>query len=123
MATQPSISTQSLPHPGVGGYEEEVFVKGATRRMASGALVRDLVTDATKLRFTLRWPALTAAQRGDVLAAYALLRDGTSRTFTAPSGSTYTVVLAENGFPQFAIVATKGGSALMYSGSLSLEEV
>jgi hypothetical protein len=123
MATQPSVGGQALPHPSVGGYDEEVFAKGATRRMASGALVRDLTVNATKLRFTLRWPALTATERGHVLAAYALLRDGTSRTFVAPSGTSYTVVLAENGDPRFGVVATKGGSALLYSGSLSLEEV
>ena len=123
MATQPSLGAQSLPHPGLGGYEEEVFVKGATRRMASGALVRDLVSNTTKRRFTLHWPALTTAQRADVLAAYALVRNGSSATFTAPDAATYTVVLAENGFPRFAVSATKGGTALVWDGSLSLEEV
>jgi hypothetical protein len=91
--------------------------------MASGALVRDLVVNATKRRFTLRWPALTAAERTNVLAAYALLRDGTSRTYIAPDGASYSVVLAEGGEPRFAVVATKGGSTLLWSGSLVLEEV
>lgn len=123
-ATQPTLNAQALPYPKMDdGYTETIFLKGSVRRMASGALVRDLVTTSAKLRFTLTWTALTITERNNVETALGYVKDGTSRTFLSPRNQSYTVVLAEGGEPEWAVRPVAGGTAFRYSGTLILEEV
>lgn len=122
MATQPVINGQTLQY--VSDYDEEIFYKASVRRMASGALVRDVVTSANhlKLRFTLTWQNITITERNNVQTALGYLYDGTARAYTSPRNQSYTVVLAENGEPKWEVTRA-AGDVLRYSGALVLEEV
>lgn len=115
-------ATRSLPQPKKpDGYSEELFQRGTVRRMASGVLVREATSTTVFRRFTLQWVYLTASQVGIVNNAIADMDDGSTATFTNPQGSNYTVVLAEDSFPQWAIT-TDGAGAFRYSGSIVLEQ-
>lgn len=123
-ATQPTLNGANIPYPKAeGGYIEETFLKGGVRRMADGSLVRDLVTTSVKLRFTFNYSFLTVTERGQVETALGYLKDGTSRTFVSPRNISYTVVLAEDGEPEWEVRPVQGGSAFRYSGTLIMEEV
>lgn len=123
MATAPVVNGQTLPYAQQDRYTEEVFYKGTVKRMASGALVRELMTASRKLRFKLEWVALSATQKGYIDTALGYLEDGTSRSFTSPRNQNYTVVLAEGGEPEWKIRANLATGAFLYSGTLILEEV
>lgn len=126
MATQPTLNSGNLPYPdNKGGYEEEVFYKGSVRRMASGALVRDIVTSSNhqKLRFTLTWTNRTISERSLVDTALGYLYDGTARTFLSPRNQSYTVVLAEGGEPAWQMTGVANNGTALYTGTLVLEEV
>lgn len=123
-ATQPTLNSANIPYPkSEDGYVEESFLKGSVRRMANGALVRDLVTTSVKLRFTLNYVHLTITERGQVDTALGYLKDGTSRTYLSPRNVSYTVVLAEGGEPKWEVRTVQGGAAFRYSGTLIMEEV
>lgn len=122
-ATQPTLNGANIPYPKNDGYTEKSFLKGSSRRMANGSIVRDLVTTSVKLRFTLRYEYLTVTERGQVETALGYLKDGTSRTFLSPRNISYTVVLAEDGEPEWEVRPVQGGSAFRYSGTLIMEEV
>ena len=123
-ATQPTLNSASIPYPKAeDGYVEESFLKGSVRRMANGALVRDLVTTDVKLRFTFNYSHITVTERGQVETALGYLKDGTSRAFLSPRNVSYTVVLAEGGEPEWEVRPVQGGAAFRYSGTLKLEEV
>lgn len=122
-AVTPTLNSQALPDTKQDGYKEEIFLKGSVRRMASGALVRDLVSTSVKLRFTLEWVGLTVGQRNNVETALGYVKDGTSRTFLSPRNQTYTVVLAEGGEPTWEVRTANNGTAFRYSGTMILEEV
>lgn len=121
-AIAPVLNGTTLPHPRRSGYKEEVFYKGTVRRMASGALVRELMTSSRKVRFTLEWSGLTVTQRNNVETALVDLQDGTSRSFTSPRNISYTVVLAEDGEPKWDVFLD-GAGTFYFSGSMTLEEV
>lgn len=123
IAVAPVLHTTTLPMPSTEGQTEEVYYKGSVERMANGALVRDLVTSTAKRRFTLEWSALTTAEHNTVMTALATVADGTSRSFTSIRNVSYTVVLAEDGEPEWEIIGAKGNSEFRYAGRLVLEEV
>lgn len=123
VAVAPVLHTTTLPMPSSEGQTEEVFYKGRVERMANGNLVRDNVSNSPKLRFTLDWVALTAAERNTVMTALATVADGSSRSYTSIRNLTYTVVLAEDGEPEWEIVPVRANSEFRYSGRLVLEEV
>lgn len=115
------VATRSLPQPAQEEYTEELFQRGSARRMASGVLVREVTSSTLFRRFSLSWKYLTATQVGVVNSAVADIDDGSTATFTNPQGTSYTVVLAENGFPTWT-VRTVAGGAFRYSGTLVLEQ-
>ena len=121
VATAPVLSTQTLAHP--IEYNEETFYKGSVHRMANGALVRENITNSVKLRFTLTWVALTATERTTLATALATMADGTSVSYISPRNVTYTVVIAEDGEPDFKVLAVKAGAEFRYGGTVVLEEV
>lgn len=123
IAIAPVLHTTTLPMPFREGQEERVFYKGSVQRMASGALVRDNVSSTPKLRFVLEWRGLTTAERTTVMTALATVADGTSRSFTSARNLTYTVVLAEDGAPEWTVYPARGGSEFRFDGALTLEEV
>jgi hypothetical protein len=115
-------ATRSLPYPkSPDGYQEELFQRGTAHRMASGALVREATSTTVFRRFTLDWQNITSTQWGVVNSAVADMDDGSTASFTNPQGSTYTVVLGEEGFPTWTVTAAAGG-VFRYSGTLVLEQ-
>lgn len=116
----PTLGGVTLPVP--SKYDEENFTKGTVKRMANGALVRDLVQSGAKNRFMLDFDMLTDAQRTSVRSGVATVRDGSSVTFLAPTGTSYTVVLAEGGEPEWEAVPLRG-TELRWRGAIKLEEV
>lgn len=123
IAVNPVLHTTTLPMPASEGQVEKTFYKGRVERMANGNLVRDNVSNSPKLRFTIAWEMLTATERNTVMTALATVADGTSRSYTSIRNLTYTVVLAEDGEPEWEIVPVKANSEFRYSGALVLEEV
>jgi len=115
------VTTRALPQPKKNGYHEEQFQRGTVRRMASGVLVREATSTTVFRRITIEWVYLTAAQVGVVNNAIADIEDGSTATFTNPSGTNYTVVLGENGFPNWQITTVPGG-AFRYTGKIVLEQ-
>lgn len=116
----PTLGGNSMPVPDT--YSEPTFAKGATARMANGALVRDLVQSGRKARFVFGWKMLTDAERAAVHTALGAVIDGTSATLLAPTGTSYTVVLGENGTPEWEAVTLRG-SEFRWNGQMTLEEV
>lgn len=116
----PTLGGNSLPVP--NAYSEQTYTKGATSRMASGALVRDLVQSGRKVRITLGWEMLTDAQRAAVHTGLGSVLDGSSATLLSPTGTSYTVVLADNGMPDWQAVTLRG-TEWRWNGQIVLEEV
>ena len=106
-ANAPTLNSVTMPYP--AEYTEEQFYKGAVRRMANGSLVRDLVTNTRKLRFTLTWNMLTATDRNTVTTALSNVETGSSQTYLSPRNLSYTVVLAEDGEPEWTVTPVKNG--------------
>ncbi len=119
-----SGTTYSLPQPMQNGYTEQLQYRGKSYRMASGALVRENTSTTPFHRFTLEWTQLTAAQKAIVDNAVAALIDGTAGSFTAPTGTTVTVVLGEgeSALPQWEVRKVKANTVLSFSGKLELEK-
>lgn len=114
-------ATRALPQPKKDGYIEELWQRGTTRRMASGVLVREVTNSTLFRRFEIEWVALNPTQWGVVNSAVADMDDGSSATFTSPQGTSYTVVLAEGGMPQWRVNTAANGT-FIYSGTLKLEQ-
>ena len=72
------------------GYSEVLAYRGGMRRKANGSVTTQLVDANVKRKFRLTWPALTDAQKTTVTSAFATV-DDSSASFTAPTGTTYTV--------------------------------
>lgn len=119
--TTPTLGGVTLPVPSAP-MTVRTFVRGGVQRMASGALVRDVISSTRKHEFTLHWNNITDAQLTMVHNALATVIDGTSRTFLAPTGTSYTVVLSDGGEPEWEAITVRG-SDFRWSGSLRLEEV
>jgi hypothetical protein len=118
-----TLGGTTLPDIQQEGYTEEVFFKESVRRMASGALVRDQVSASAKRRFTLTWAHITSTQLNTVMTALGHVDDGASATYVSPQGTSYTVVLAEDGVPTWNVRTIKAGSEYRYTGTMKLEEV
>ena len=87
----PVLGSVTLPAiAAADGYSETLDYRGGFRRNASGGVVTQLVASAVKRKFRLTWPALTDAQKTTVISAFATV-DDSSASFTAPTGTAYTV--------------------------------
>jgi len=122
MATTPILGGTTLPNPtAADGFSETLNYRGGLRRMADGSATIDLVASGVKRRFRLSWPGLTDTQKGTVTTAYATI-DDSSASFTAPTGSVYTVNRDPDSpgltFDAFMI----GGGALRWRCTMYLEE-
>lgn len=114
--TQPALGGFTLPWPNLnGGYVERVTYRGGSRRMADGSTVHDLVQASEKREWDISWTALSASEKSTVESAFAAVKDGTA-SFTAVSGSTYTVTRREGGAIEFVPYVSAG--ALLYRSSV-----
>lgn len=118
----PVLGSVTLPAiAAADGYSETLDYRGGFRRNASGGVVTQLVASAVKRKFRLTWPALTDAQKTTVINALATV-DDSSASFTAPTGTAYTVTRDPDSpgvsFDMFMI----GGGTTRWRCSLFLEE-
>lgn len=118
----PVLGSVTLPAiAAADGYSETLDYRGGMRRNASGGVVTQLVASAVKRKFRLTWPALTDAQKTTVINALATV-DDSSASFTAPTGTAYTVTRDPDSpgvsFDMFMI----GGGTTRWRCSLFLEE-
>lgn len=118
----PVLGSVTLPAiAAADGYSETLDYRGGFRRNASGGVVTQLVASAVKRKFRLTWPALTDAQKSTVINAFATV-DDSSASFTAPTGTAYTVTRDPDSpgvsFDMFMI----GGGSTRWRCSLFLEE-
>jgi hypothetical protein len=118
----PVLGSVTLPAiAAADGYSETLDYRGGFRRNASGGVVTQLVASAVKRKFRLTWPALTDAQKTTVISAFATV-DDSSASFTAPTGTAYTVTRDPDSpgvsFDMFMI----GGGSTRWRCSLFLEE-
>jgi hypothetical protein len=87
-------------------------------------LVRERTSTTTLRRFTIEWTYLTASQRDDVETIVTAMLGGATATFRNPEDTTtYTVVLADDGLPEWKVVKAKNLTEFRYSGKLKLEQV
>ena len=118
----PVLGAVTLPAiAATDGYSETLDYRGGFRRNASGGVVTQLVASAVKRKFRLTWPALTDAQKATVVSAFATV-DDSSASFTAPTGTAYTVTRDPDSpgvsFDMFMI----GGGSTRWRCTLFLEE-
>ena len=118
----PVLGSVTLPAiAAADGYSETLDYRGGFRRNASGGVVTQLVASAVKRKFRLTWPALTDAQKTTVINAFATV-DDSSASFTAPTGTAYTVTRDPDSpgvsFDMFMI----GGGTTRWRCTLFLEE-
>ena len=118
----PVLGSVTLPAiAAADGYSETLDYRGGFRRNASGGVVTQLVASAVKRKFRLTWPALTDAQKTTVISAFATV-DDSSASFTAPTGTAYTVTRDPDSpgvsFDMFMI----GGGTTGWRCTLFLEE-
>jgi hypothetical protein len=118
----PVLGAVTLPAiAATDGYSETLDYRGGFRRNASGGVVTQLVASAVKRKFRLTWPALTDAQKATVVSAFATV-DDSSASFTAPTGTAYTVTRDPDSpgvsFDMFMI----GGGTTRWRCTLFLEE-
>ena len=118
----PVLGSVTLPAiAATDGYSETLDYRGGMRRNASGGVVTQLVASSVKRKFRLTWPALTDAQKSTVISAFATV-DDSSASFTAPTGTAYTVTRDPDSpgvsFDMFMI----GGGTTRWRCSLFLEE-
>ena len=118
----PVLGAVTLPAiAATDGYSETLDYRGGFRRNASGGVVTQLVASAVKRKFRLTWPALTDAQKAPVISAFATV-DDSSATFTAPTGTAYTVTRDPDSpgvsFDMFMI----GGGTTRWRCTMFLEE-
>ena len=118
----PVLGSVTLPAiAAADGYSETLDYRGGFRRNASGGVVTQLVASSVKRKFRLTWPALTDAQKTTVINAFATV-DDSSASFTAPTGTAYTVTRDPDSpgvsFDMFMI----GGGTTRWRCSLFLEE-
>ena len=118
----PVLGAVTLPAiAAADGYSETLDYRGGFRRNASGGVVTQLVASSVKRKFRLSWPALTDAQKATVISAFATV-DDSSASFTAPTGTAYTVTRDPDSpgvsFDMFMI----GGGTTRWRCTLFLEE-
>ena len=118
----PVLGSVTLPAiAAADGYSETLDYRGGFRRNASGGVVTQLVASAVKRKFRLTWPALTDAQKTTVINAFATV-DDSGASFTAPTGTAYTVTRVPDSpgvsFDMFMI----GGGSTRWRCTMFLEE-
>ena len=118
----PVLGAVTLPAiAATDGYSETLDYRGGFRRNASGGVVTQLVASSVKRKFRLSWPALTDAQKATVISAFATV-DDSSASFTAPTGTAYTVTRDPDSpgvsFDMFMI----GGGTTRWRCTMFLEE-
>lgn len=97
------------------GYVLQAVTVGSTHQLASGAMVYDYVT--TRYRFSLRWKAITEAEKALIRTA---VETQATETFTAPDGYSHTVRVVPNSWRESYI---EGGDAVRYYNcEVQLEE-
>lgn len=99
----------------VAGY------RGASFRMANGAVKFDTVVAGAKREFLLSWQNISDADKEEIITAY-LTATGSGVSFTDPEGDSWTVTMADDMAP-IEWRATKAAAGLRYSGSIRLREV
>ena len=118
--TAPVLNSVTLPSP--DQYEEYVGVRGGTTVLADGSLRRQLVQSGNKRRFVLGWTRLTGTQKTTLETALNSAASA-SRSFTAPTGSAYTVVLDQGADElQFTAYTLADGTMLFKAGPFTLRE-
>ena len=118
----PVLGSVTLPAiAAADGYSETLDYRGGFRRNASGGVVTQLVASAVKRKFRLTWPALTDAQKTTVISAFATV-DDSSASFTAPTGTAYTVTRDPDSPGVSFDMVMIGGGTTRWRCSLFLEE-
>lgn len=122
MATTPALGGTTLPQvSATDGYTETLDYRGGMRRMANGSVTIDLVASSVKRKFRLTWPGLTDAQKGTVTTAFATI-DDSSASFTAPTGTSYTVTRDPDSPGLTFDSYMQGGGAMRWRCTMYLEE-
>ena len=123
--TTPVLGGQTLKDPAVdGGYKEEIIYRGASVTMADGSIKFDLVQATAKHEFTLKWTAMTSAQKTTLETAFATIKTSYSNNnFTAPTGTQYTVTRHDSQGTLKWDSDIIAGNTLRWGTSLKLREV
>lgn len=120
MATQPVLGGTTMAHPST--YEESYGYRGAAVEMANGSIAWDLVTTTAKRVFTLGWKNISTTARNTIHTAFDTVKTAT-QTFTAPTGSSYTVTRAPGQDELEWSAVADGQGNLRWSTTMQLREV
>lgn len=112
-----SLDGQSIPAP--SSQTRRYGYRGAVYNLSDGSQKFDLVNSNRKNVIILRWTAVTAAERDDILTGYNGLND--SGTYTDHHGTSYTVMI--NDLDPVEIEEISAANANRYNVSLTLREV
>ena len=124
--TQPSLGgpTNYFPWPqNENGYQIRYEYRGGVAVMADGSVSFDLVATGAKRVITFTWVNISETDRDTVMTRLSSL--GTSSaTLVSPENDSITVTLDDGmTLPTWSTVGAKGGTVLLYSGSVTLREV
>lgn len=114
-----TLAGYSLPTP--TGHEQETGYRGTTYGMADGTMQIDVVNATPKDRWTLSWPALTAAQYNNLINAYNDCVTA-SRTLVDFEGNSHTVTVSE-GLPPIKWKRVMNAGTPRYEVTITLREV
>lgn len=114
-----TLAGYTIPTP--TGHDQEAGYRGTTYSMADGSLRIDVVNANPKYRWTLSWPALTAAQFSNLLSAYNACVTA-SRTFVDFEGGSHTVQVPE-GLPPIKWKRVMNAGTPRYEVTITLREV
>lgn len=122
--TQPTLGGSALPWPqNENGYDLRWEYRGGVSTMANGGLAFDLVATGAKRVVTLTWINISETDRDTVMTRLSSLGTG-SATLKTPENDSFTVTLDENmTLPRWTAVGAKGGTVMLYTGSVTLREV
>lgn len=115
MATYMLAGTQ-LPSPQAQDVEYGYFGQG--RKMASGAVVWDLVSASQKAKFSLKWVLMTSTQLTTIKTAYAAI-DDSSGSYYDHSGQSWTVQ-RDPDTPWLKVTPRNAAGTLRYDVELKL---
>ena len=115
--TSISLAGTALADPAYepDGYQLQAVTVGSTHQLASGGIVFDYVT--IRYRYTLRWKAISEAEKNIIRAA---AETNVAATFITPDNQTATVWVVPNSWREDYI---EGGDAVRYYNcELQLED-
>lgn len=122
MATAPVLGGNTLPHPDDDGFQVTYGYRGASREMADGSVVTDLVQTNGKRKIALTWSMATDAQRVTLQTAFDTVKNATA-SFTDPNNATYNVTRdTQAGDLQMQVVKT-AETTLRWHIVMTLREV